>query len=183
MYILAVDPGFAKFGYSIISIGKTADEDKPVRMRVLTTKKSNKKANRLAAEDNIVRAQYIAQSLLDIRKRYDYKVICAETMSYPRSSSAAAKMSYGWGVLVCLSTLYDIPILQNSPQEIKKSLCGKNNASKQEIQDKLNQVFSRCDWLSRKICRTDKEHCYDALAAYYACRKSTFLQLLRQNVA
>lgn len=65
--------------------------------------------------------------------------ICAESMSFPRFASAAAKMAMAWGGLV--TTWYAPPICQASPQEIKRALCGRADASKLDVEQA--QVFRK----------------------------------------
>jgi crossover junction endodeoxyribonuclease RuvC len=187
MNVLGIDPGFASVGYAVVNI--SAEYDQVLAMGVIRTEKANKKAKTRASEDNLVRAKEIAQELATLIDRHHITVICAETMSFPRSSSVAAKMAMCWGVIATLADRYNIPVTQASPQEIKVAVCGKKSASKQEVQTAIHALFPVTDQRVTNCVRTDilrdvppslREHPFDALAAVVACKESEVLLLARR---
>jgi crossover junction endodeoxyribonuclease RuvC len=184
--VLGIDPGFASIGLSVVQMGPNPQDDRVVHMSVFQTKKASEKRKVRASEDNLERAKEISKEIGDLIQRWDVKLICAETMSFPRSSSAAAKMAMCWGVLAAIAQDRKLPITQASPQEIKKALCGKRDASKEEVQGVLNLLFRR-DLVGpnsavSQIAKSALEHPYDALAAVIACRESEVALLLRRMV-
>ena len=188
LYVLGIDPGFASIGLCIVAIGPNPVDDRPVRMALFRTSKSSAKRKVRASDDNLERAKEIAQWLQTMVKTYDVKIICAETMSFPRSASVAAKMAMCWGVIAAISAREKIPVSQASPQEIKKTMCQNKSASKEEVQASLNLLF-RADLVGPESVLTESripgsqlEHPYDALAAVVACRDSAEVLLLRRMV-
>lgn len=188
VFVLGLDPGFASIGICVVAVGPNPQDDRPVKMDVFRTSKSNAKRKVLASEDNFSRAKEIAVWLQALITRYNIQLICAETMSFPRSSSVAAKMAMCWGVIASISAREKIPVTQASPQEIKKLLCQNKAASKEDVQASLNLLF-RTDLVGPQslpvksaIPGSQLEHPYDALAAVVACRESEVVLLLRRMV-
>jgi Holliday junction resolvasome RuvABC endonuclease subunit len=63
---------------------------------------------------------------------------------------------------------------------MKKTLCGKRDASKEEVQTVLIQEFSYLPTLLAKLAKSKHEHAYDALGAIAGVRSSDVLRLLRR---
>lgn len=183
-YILGIDPGFASVGVAVVALGDTPANDCPIKLDVIRTKKADTKRKVRASDDNLGRAKEIAAELQKILTLYPASLICAETMSYPRNAAAAAKMAICWGVLAAIAQQRHIPITQASPQEVKKALCGRKDASKEEVQDALQTMFPAMltgkDNLCARIPASVQEHPYDALAAVIACRDSEVFLLARR---
>lgn len=182
--ILGVDPGFASFGFALVRTdGATFT---PVKMSVIRTKKASKKQNVYASEDNLNRARDITEELLKLLHSEfgEVQAVCAETMSFPRSSSVAAKMAMAWGVLAALTAQYNLPVVQVSPQGLKKAVCADASASKDEVKTALERLFGKelLASLVTDIPAGEHEHPYDALGAVVACRDSELIRLLRKQV-
>lgn len=182
--VFGIDPGFASIGFSVVLLDGSKTEV-PIRMGLLSTAKSNKKSNVLASDDNLRRAReiYVALKPLLISGEYGpVRAVCAETMSYPRNSSAAAKMAMCWGVLAALTEELDIPVLQVTPQDLKKKVCGQPTASKEDIQKALDKRFGKSviDGLLGKLAAGKHEHPCDALGAVVACLDSDILRAMRR---
>lgn len=181
-FVLGVDPGFAAFGWALAEI--RADGVKPHSFGVICTEKSDKKRDVRASDDNTRRAQEIVRKIAPIIQAHSVRAICAECMSFPRSSSVAAKMAMSWGVIATFAELNGIPVMQSSPKEIKKLLCGNGGASKEDVGLALNERFGShlAQWLIvQKLKKSLYEHAYDALAAVVACENSPVLVLLRRG--
>jgi len=66
-------------------------------------------------------------------------------------------LGHSRGVILLALAMKDIPIVEYSPREIKKSVCGNGNASKQQVRYMINQLYS----LKENLARDDA---FDALA-------------------
>lgn len=179
--ILGLDPGFANCGYAEIQLHP--DREEVISLGVIRTKKSSAKKNILSTDDNFDRLQEIAKELkwmLDNRKQI--KAICAESMSYPPNASAAAKMAMVWGVIATLSLTYSIPVLQVSPQRIKKAVCGNNDASKEDIETELIEMYSPRPDLLDGTPRSKREHAFDGLGAIVACLDNPVILMARKMI-
>lgn len=180
--VLGLDPGFASIGYALVLLDAT--EERPVLMGVFETEKSSKKQAVLAADDNVRRAREISVFLHGMLTKGPHgpvRAICAETMSFPRSSSVAAKMAMCWGVVSSLSSMLDVPVLQVTPMNLKLKVTGKKTSSKEEVQAALRERFGgQVSRYCPDVPPSKLEHPYDALGAVLACRDSEVLRLLRQ---
>jgi len=185
IYVLGIDPGFKNVGYALVRLCRSSEEI--VRMGVIRTDKSSKKQRVLASDDNVRRTREIALELLaqlgvgpGNLSDTMVKGLAAESMSFPRNASAAAKMAMSWGVIGCLAALMDLPLVQSSPQAIKKCLCGTRDASKEEVQASLDARYGGVlrERLG-KVPRSLLEHPYDALGSVVAGLDSDTFRMAR----
>lgn len=180
LIVMGVDPGFANFGYCLSNL---ADGLNPIKIGVIHTEKSDKKLNVLATSDNFARGRLIARDIVALIKQYNVRAICAEAMSHPRQASVAGKMSYSWGAMAAICEIYDIPMMQQSPQATKKVLLGKATATKDEVQLLVERRFPRNE-VVRKFSagkKGDWEHGFDACAAILSMENSELFSVLRKS--
>lgn len=169
-YILGCDPGLANFGLVVTDFDFNIYEFEDV-----TTKKGRA---RLVSEDNMMRAQAVSRRIVEVFDKYDITMMCAEAMSAPRSASVAIKMAYMWGVLSYLAEQYSIPVLQESPQQIKKSMTGIISATKDDMLDKLKEI----GYDIPKMAKAKLEHPVDSLCAILACKERQMFRAIAQSV-
>lgn len=183
--IMGGDPGFASFGYAIAQIDGTG-QVKPliVRgvpvMRLISTDKSNKKLEVYAGDDNVRRCREIYIGLCEVFEAFKPKAFVVERMSYPRSAPVSHKMGLAWGAVVAATTNGNIPIVQISPQAVKKALTGSRSASKDAIQQTLHAQYGIDPGLFTAAVR---EHVFDALGVVVAAYESSELLRLLKNRA
>lgn len=175
---LGLDPGFADFGWAKVNI-YAYRADVPA-MGVIRTEKSAAKRNVLAVDDNLRRTFEIYDNLSSLFE--GVSVVCVESMSFPRNSSAAAKVAMTWGVMASLVKKCGVPLLQVSPQAIKKAVCKKNNASKEEVESAVKSIFPFKAGLLEDVAPSHHNHAWDALAAVHACMDSDVMRALKQAV-
>jgi crossover junction endodeoxyribonuclease RuvC len=174
--ILGVDPGFSSLGWSICtSIQGVVYAD---RCGVITTEKGGRKYAVRASEDNIHRAQVIYKELCDIIVDRGIKLICTETMSWPRNAGVVAKMGIAWGVIASVACRWGIPVVQASPVDIKKAVTGNGKASKEEM---IAAIVSSYPQLALPTQLALQEHAADAVGAVIACRASELFKAVTQN--
>jgi Holliday junction resolvasome RuvABC endonuclease subunit len=188
--ILGIDPGFASVGFALVQLEK-AGTMRLLDIGVVRTQKSQKKQNTLASEDNVRRAREIAawleayvQGLAPGWPSLGRQVsaVCAESMSFPRQASVAAKMALSWGILAAVLEQHQLPLVQSSPQAVKKYLCGANSLSKKKVQILVQRVFPLPVLLKAgldKVPMSQREHPIDALAVVLACQRSDVINALR----
>ncbi len=181
-FLLGLDPGFANMGWAVIEIASWGE--KLIETGVLRTEKSDKKRQVLASDDNLRRGREVAETLMGVLKRHHISAICAESMSFPRNAGAAAKMAMCWGVVATLSAQSNLPVVQASPQEIKKCLCGKKDASKEEVEEAVKRRYGQTDAMLADVAASYREHAYDAMAAVVtALERSEVIRAVRSLVA
>jgi crossover junction endodeoxyribonuclease RuvC len=182
--VMGVDPGLAHLGYALVELNSSThsvirEGGKPL-IGLIETSMSDKKRGVKVSDDNTRRAREVYAPLLRVIQKNQVKVICAEAMSFPRSSSASHKMGISWGIIVALSCQFALPITQATPTEIKKAVCGSGKASKQDVQDALS---TRYDIPLTMFTKTQREHPFDALGAVEACLDSEVIQLARSLIS
>lgn len=179
VHVLGIDPGFATIGVARVDVDPHAG-DTLMELEVLRTKPSPKKRKVLAMDDNLRRVN----EMVDRLKRHVVwaDVLCMESFSPPRHASSAAKIAFMWGSIVTLCRVADVPVLQCSPQHLKKTLTGVRSASKDQVKQAVEKVFGEhnvVEELERgSITSSNEEHCYDAAAAIVACLDSETVKLL-----
>lgn len=180
MKVLGVDPGLSMFGYALVCL-RSGGED-ILELGVIETKKSSNKRRVLASDDNLRRAREIVLGIRTVCGSDVPKVICAESMSFPRNASSSAKIGMAWGVLAAISEFGQVPVVQASPQEVKKVVCGNKAASKVEVETALVLRYGEGTGIHsfrRRFAKGKHEHGFDALAAVVACLDSEVLRMAR----
>ncbi len=175
MIALGIDTGLAHFGYALIEFTSPTD-CKLITLQCLKTEPSKKKANVLAASDNVRRARELTRDLEPIFAQAH--IVCAESQSWPRNASAIGKLGMSWGVAAALTELHNLPFVAASPQRIKKAMTGRQSASKLQVQKGVEKHFPRLPaFLQRAgIPPTRHEHPVDAAAAVLTCRDSDVMR-------
>lgn len=190
LVILGVDPGFASFGFALLSLAPgrgapgvaTGVAERVEALGLIETQKANKKQAVYASDDTVKRSRELMDVLDPLFA--GASVVAAESMSYPRSSTASCKMGIGWGLIAALAWRYQLPIVQISPQEIKKIHTGRKDASKEDIQEALGTRWGDNfrDQL-HKIKKSGREHPADAAAAAAASLNSDVVRGLVRSLA
>jgi Holliday junction resolvasome RuvABC endonuclease subunit len=196
VYALSVDPGFASVGYVLARLLSEGEE--LIAMGTFRTEKATKKQHVLASDDNVRRTREIARALKPVVTSVEHpvRVICIEASSVPRNASTAAKNARCEAVISTLAEVYDLPIAQCSPQQIKKRMgveklvSGKTEKekrqakalSKDKVQDYLRGIYG-VDCLNALLGSLPEgqwEHAYDALAILVTCADSDVMRFARR---
>lgn len=164
--IMGADPGLGHFGLVIADFNLQVKE-----FHCIQTKKGK---SRLAAEDVFLRGQQLAREIEEIINPYSIAIMCAESFSYPRNSSASAKMAIAWGIICALSERLKVPLVMDSPQNIKKTLTGTSKASKEDIQ----RALQRKGYKLPKMAKSKLEHPSDALSAIIGCKDTQIFRAI-----
>jgi crossover junction endodeoxyribonuclease RuvC len=172
--LLGLDPGFADFGFALLDV--SGSETKFLRMGVLRTKPDPRREV-YACDDNVRRARSIHRGLVEIFDAGELVAICAESQSWPRNAGAATKVAMAWGVIASRAEARSIPIIQVSPQAVRRALGLGHGAGKRDIQEAVREhLDGDCRALFEgQLARIPKgahEHPVDALAAAIACLDS-----------
>ena len=164
MRIVGIDPGLANVGVAVVTaVSGIHIVDS---LQVITTKKDGPK-KKTWGDDSFDRARQISSALEPIIESASLLVI--EAMSFPRSSTAASKMSLCYGVIAALAESTGCDVIQISPKRIKKIVSGSSKAEKDEIQEIVEDYFDVDSslWVS-STPKYLRNHAYDALAAILA---------------
>ena len=180
MNVIGLDPGFASFGVAVVNL--LPDREIVEEMVVIRTQKSAKKKNVKAVDDNFLRACQISSELRTIIETLKPVAMVAESKSDPRNASVAGKVSMAWGVLADIAVDYRISMIQASPQEIKKVLCGNKSATKTDVQDEIEARYdgTAIEVFKKQYPAGQWEHGFDAVGAVVACLDDPVLQMVRR---
>jgi crossover junction endodeoxyribonuclease RuvC len=164
MAILGIDPGFSSLGWAVLYPTLEGRLNPKVQLR--------------SSEDNIRRAQEIYNELIIILEAHEVRLICTETMSWPRNAGVVAKMGIVWGVIASVAQLYRVPLIQASPMEIKRAVTGDGKASKERMIARIIELFPN---LALPTQTTLQEHAADAVGAVIACQGSQLFKAIEHH--
>jgi crossover junction endodeoxyribonuclease RuvC len=186
LIIMGIDPGFAACGWALVRLRPTAEE--VLGLGVIETEKSDKKRQVRASDDNLRRARELTSELqvvLEQRGGERVAVLAAEAQSWPRNAGAVAKVGIAWGVVAALATIHSVSVVQASPQEVKKAICGRKDASKEAIAEAMlswaapRGAADAIRAMRAEVAGAKHEHAWDALAAVVTCLDSELVRMGR----
>lgn len=158
MIILGVDPGTLHTGYAVI---KGIDEKlKLLECGVISMSPSMKLP---------VRLKKIYDGLVDVIDRLIPDEFAIETAFYSKNIQSTLKLGHARGVSILAAVNKQIPTSEYSPREVKKSVTGMGNASKEQVSFMVSKIFN----LKKKPVKLDIT---DALAVA-VCHHNNFLSL------
>lgn len=175
MIVLGIDSGFASCGVAVLDLSGSAP-----RLRdsgCFTSEPSAKKRDVRAAEDLVRRHHELARYLDTWLKAYEPVTVCLESVSWPRNAGATGKLGIAFGAVWSAAFHRGLPIVQASPQDVKLSLCGAKNASKDDVILAVERLHPGITWPSQK---TRWEHVADAIGVVHACLDSQVLRMARR---
>lgn len=132
--LISLDISFTNIGWSVW------DKKFPVAAGVIQTEKTKCKSTRVF-DDNAYRCSVSARSLRDIIRNWDVGGIIGESPTGSQSAAASKSAGLAIGLVATTACLLDLPIELCTPDAVKKAVCGKKNASKDEIMDKVIDLY------------------------------------------
>jgi len=144
--IIGFDPGSRYCGYGLLQI-----EDRKVLAAgcdVIDVTRGKTLALRLKS---------LYDNIITILEEYHPEIAAVESIFFHRQVRSIFTLGHSRGVILLALAMKDIPIVEYSPREIKKSVCGNGNASKQQVRYMINQLYP----LKENLARDDA---FDALA-------------------
>lgn len=131
MIILGIDPGSIACGYGIVQVNKR----KIIAAGCDTIKPG---ANAPLPE----RLTTIYQEINKVIEEYQPSVAAVESIFHGKNIKSAFVLGHARGVLLLALAEHNIPIYEYAPREIKRSVVGNGNASKQQINYMVQQILS-----------------------------------------
>lgn len=197
--ILALDPSYSNFGCSVFNARAQV-----VRVGTIQTQKTKNKLLRVA-DDDVRRITHISTRLSRVIKTCKIQGVLAELPPSNSKSAAAAKgLGIAVAIAVSLFTELDIPVEWATPEEVKKALTGKANASKDEMMlaackkhgwnitekevyarktGKLQRIDRTFHVLGKDLGKNKFEHIADSIGAFEALRHSNVARMLLERKA
>ena len=128
--IIGVDPGLASTGWGLV-------ESSRGKLRYIAHGCIETQPNEVRGE----RLVFIYQSFLEILKTYDPKEAAIENLYFGKNISSAMSVSEARGVLLLALTGHGIPVLELTPNAIKKAVVGVTRADKKQVQEMIRLIL------------------------------------------
>lgn len=130
MIILGVDPGTLFTGYAVI-------EGNLSRVKIIECDViKNPSANSLP-----LRLKHIYDTLVEVIDRNIPDEFAIETAFYGKNIQSTLKLGHARGVSILAAVNKQIPTTEYSPREVKKSVVGNGNASKEQVRYMICQIL------------------------------------------
>jgi Holliday junction resolvasome RuvABC endonuclease subunit len=175
--ILGLDPGLTALGW--IRCRWDGEVLSPVSADTFVTKPTQKKQRSIRqVDDNQRRFREQARELKDLLLSEDLRtgpvgvqLVCMEALCLGTKGkrSDAAKQGGSTATIIAVCEVLGKPLLQATPQEIKKEVTGGVKASKEEVQQTLKAKYSSFARLISGMGKGKREHLTDAFGAVIAC--------------
>lgn len=121
MKILSIDPGYDRCGVALVT---DTPKTTVLTSYCITTHKS---------DDHAVRLNTIYQKLKRDIDTCHPDAIALETLFFSVNKKTALKVAEARGAILLLVGICNIPLIEVSPQEVKLSMTGVGNATKEQV--------------------------------------------------
>lgn len=132
MIIIGIDPGSVLCGYGVIKKNKNTFE--VIEYGVIKAKKKS-----IILSERIKEIFFRLNSVI-ARNKPECSVF--ETMFYSKNAQSLIKLSHARSAAILSAAVNNVPIVEFSPREIKKSVTGNGNASKQQVQFMVKKILN-----------------------------------------
>jgi Holliday junction resolvasome RuvABC endonuclease subunit len=164
LIILANDPSFTAWGWVVLNAkGKILDQG------CIKTVPTAKKLKMRKGDDRVRRISEINQALLQVIDKYKVNYMVAELPHGSQNAQAAIMIGATAAIIQTLADVMELPVEWYSEADAKKCALGKNTASKDEMINRMNEIYD-VDYTGTKY---KDEAVADALAIHYAASKSS----------
>jgi len=188
------DPGFANIGFGVVDLYAIGGSEL-VGLQSVKTAKGKGKVNQI--DDELRRLHEIEDALIEFLDEHRPDVFAMEEPgkclmkrpptcrckgnkpTWQTNPTLLRTSSLMWGSVSGICRVRGIYVVKYTSQEIKKSLCNKKSASKEDIQKAVKEMFPTFkDWPKAK---SRIEHVADAVGAAVTAFKEPFvMSLLRK---
>lgn len=128
--ILGVDPGTNVLGYGLLEVDKKSCS--LITMGVINLKKF---------DTHQVKLKEIYLQLQEIIETYLPTVLAIEAPFFGKNVQSMLKLGRAQGVSMAAAITMGLEIIDYSPKEIKKSITGNGNASKEQVASMLKSIL------------------------------------------
>jgi len=183
MTILGIDPGTRITGVGILDT--TSKQKKEIRILFSDAILLNPK------DTMPMRLKEIFEALSLLVKKFNPGEVAIETMFYGKNAQSAMKLGHARGVAMLVGVLNNLPVYEYSPREVKKSVVGYGNASKEQVQAMVQRLlklksapkhFDETDALAVALCHfNSRNYSSNILLQQRAKRFKNWRSFLEQN--
>jgi crossover junction endodeoxyribonuclease RuvC len=130
MIIMGIDPGVARVGWAVITVGKASP--RAMAYGCITTKQTDTQAARLLI---------VYKAITSLLSRYKPDCVSIEDLFFSKNVKTAIHVGEGRGVLLLASAAHNTPVVSYSPSRVKQTVCGSGRAEKQQVQRMMKRVL------------------------------------------
>lgn len=130
MKLIAIDPGYDRCGVAIVESGPSPTV---LFSSCISTDKNKTHSDRLTT---------IYETLQTIVSDWSPEALALETLFFSVNKKTALKVAEARGMILVFAGIHRIPVIELSPQEVKLSMTGLGNASKEQIQKMISLTLS-----------------------------------------
>ena len=131
MIILGIDPGLARIGYGVID--KQKQKYSLIEAGLITTP---------ANQDFSQRLKTINRNINKVAKKYKPQYAAIEKLFFFKNAKTAFAVGQAWGVITYTIATKNIPIIELTPLQIKQSVTGYGQATKEQVQKMILPIFN-----------------------------------------
>lgn len=161
--VLACDPSFTAFGWSVIIDKKVVD------CGCIKTASADKKLRIRKGDDRIQRMSTITTVLFDVIKKYSIQFIVSEQPHGSQSAIAANLLGMVTGLIHSMAFFSNIGIEWYNEADCKKAILFKNTAVKSEMIDAVKKIYD-VKW---KNVKYHDEAVADSIAVFHVAYKNS----------
>jgi len=173
-HILTNDPSFTAWGWAVLTRSGIV-----VDCGCIKTVPEQKKRRIRKSDDTERRISEIVHTLLSLIKKYNVVYILSEAPHGSQNASAAVMIGACVGIVQSIADVLDIGVEFYSEGDSKKNTLGKLSATKNEMVQAIQKVYTTVKWSGIKYV---DEAVADALAVHYvASRFSSTMKMMRIN--
>lgn len=143
MLVLGVDPGTAITGYGVVA-SEAGDAARPRRASVAAVPLRLVECGVIRTRPRDPLAQRLLEISTGIREliaRHRPDMVAVEDVFYSRNVQTTLVLGHARGVVLLAAAEAGVPIVEFPPAEIKKTVVGSGNASKEQVQYMLTQLL------------------------------------------
>lgn len=135
MRVLGIDPGSVICGFGVIE--KRQNSLYLIEYGVIKAKKKE--------EAFPLRLKEIYERLSQVIERTLPDEAAFETIFYAKNVQSAMKLAHARAAAMLASTMKEIPVIEYSPKEVKKSVTGRGAASKEQVKFMVKKILNMTD--------------------------------------
>lgn len=166
MLVLGIDPGTAVTGYGVVR-GQGSGLFSLIECGVLRTR---------ARDPLPARLQEIHEGTRELIERHRPDALSVEDVFYSRNVRTTVVLGHARGVILLAAAQAGIPVHESSPAAIKKAVCGRGAATKEQVQFMIMQLL-------RLRTAPQPSDAADGVAAALAFAMSARVPTLREAMA
>lgn len=150
MIILGIDPGYAIIGWGVLEY--TGNKFRVLDYGAITTQAKTPFPSRL---------QIIYTEMCQLQERFKPDVMSLEKLFYNNNAKTVIDVAQARGVITLSAQMYNVPIFEYTPLQVKQSVVGYGRAEKKQVQEmtriilnleKIPRPDDTADALAMAIC-------------------------------